>query len=73
MHKFFYLFPYLFLPYMFRAIFKPTFKCHSVQIRQWFLSPGYGVSVRARFGPDPDADTVPRRIETLRNLYTVPL
>jgi hypothetical protein len=32
----FYLFPYLFLPDMFLAFFKPTFKGHSVQIRQWF-------------------------------------
>jgi hypothetical protein len=41
------LFIYLLLPYMFQAFFKPFFKRHCVQIRQWFKSPGYGVSARA--------------------------
>jgi hypothetical protein len=35
-NKFFYLFPYLLLPYMFQAFFMPIFKNHYVQIRQWF-------------------------------------
>jgi hypothetical protein len=40
------LFIYLLLPYVFRAFFSP-FSEAGVQFRQWFKSPGYGVSARA--------------------------
>jgi hypothetical protein len=40
------LFIYLLLPYMFRAFFSPSSEA-GVQLRQWFKSPGYGVSARA--------------------------
>jgi hypothetical protein len=40
------LFIYLLQPYMFWAFFSPSSEA-GVQIRQWFKSPGYGVSVRA--------------------------
>jgi hypothetical protein len=39
------LFIYLLLPYMFRASFSPSSET-DVQLRQWFKSPGYGVSAR---------------------------
>jgi hypothetical protein len=40
------LFIYLLLPYMFRVSISPSSEA-SVQLRQWFKSPGYGVSARA--------------------------
>src|SRR5215475_2241803 len=39
------LFIYLLLPYMFRLSIIP-FSEAGVQLRQWFKSPGYGVSAR---------------------------
>jgi hypothetical protein len=43
------LFIYLLLPYIFRAFFSPSSEA-GVQLRQWFKSPGYGVSARSRMG-----------------------
>jgi hypothetical protein len=58
----FHLFPYLLLPYMFRAFFKPIFKKHCL------------LGVMSASGPGgTDADTLPRRLEPLPNLYPVPL
>jgi hypothetical protein len=43
-----FLSPYLLLPYMFQAFFKPIFNRHCIQIQQSFYSPRFVVSVRAR-------------------------
>jgi uncharacterized membrane protein YhdT len=42
------LFINLLLPYMCRAFFSPSSEA-GLQLRQWFKSPGYGVSARALF------------------------
>jgi hypothetical protein len=66
MHKFFKFIALFTSAYMFRVFFKPIFKRHCVQMRQWFTSPEYGVSARAQTPDSGDFNIPP-------NLYTVPL
>jgi hypothetical protein len=76
MHEFvyFYFFPYLLLPYMFRSFFKPIFQRHCVQIRQcsYYIS-NLARTLTIQFQPGPDAEPMPRILGSLPNLYTLPL
>jgi hypothetical protein len=49
---------YLLLPYMFWALFSQSSEA-GVQFRQWFQSPGYGVSARA-LTPYPASEDWPK-------------